>query len=190
MKASHLILAALLTCNLIYAEQQPPNIVIIFADDLGYGDLGCYGSKNPTPRLDQLAAEGFRSTDMNVPANVCSPSRAALLTGRYPMRNGHPIYKTDHHLRADTYFGLHPDEMTLAELLKPAGYYSMAFGKWHLGFNIEGSHPMDVGFDAYYGQPHNYGGKFHHDAKYLYRNRTVEEKNVKFTTITPSYNHR
>ncbi len=76
----------------IQADQ--PNIVLIFADDLGYGDLGCYGAKYPTPALDQMAEEGFRSMDMNVPANVCTPSRGAILTGRYPIRNGLPTYRT------------------------------------------------------------------------------------------------
>ena len=91
MKHKLFSIAFLLICVALAqlsAADRPPNIVLIFADDLGYGDLGCYGAKYKTPALDQLAAEGFRSTDMIVPANVCSPSRAALLTGRYPMRNG------------------------------------------------------------------------------------------------------
>ena len=73
-------------------KRKPPNIIVIFADDLGYGDIGCYGAKGiKTPHIDALARGGFRSTDFFIPANVCSPSRAALLTGRYPMRAGYPI---------------------------------------------------------------------------------------------------
>lgn len=169
------------------AEQ--PNVVIIFADDLGYGDLGCYGSKqNPTPAIDQMAAEGFRSTDMNVPANVCSPSRSALLTGRYPMRNGHPIYRANYYKKAGGFYGLHPDEITIAEMLKPAGYHSFMIGKWHLGFNTEGSHPMDAGFDQYWGLPHNYAGGSHKTSKCLVRDREIVERKVPFGKITPTYN--
>ena len=109
-------------------QATPPNIVLIFADDLGYGDLGCYGAKYPTPALDTMAAEGFRSTDMISAANVCTPSRAALLTGRYPSRAGLPTYRNPTKTEHD---GLHPDEITIAELLKTAGYRSMAVGKWH-----------------------------------------------------------
>jgi arylsulfatase A-like enzyme len=141
------------------AELAKPNIVVIFADDLGYGDLGCYGAKYPTPALDQMAAEGFRSTDMISAANVCTPSRAALLTGRYPSRAGLPTYR----IRGKTgHYGLHPDEITIAELLKTAGYRSLAVGKWHIGFLMEGAHPMDQGFDGYFGLPYNYSTR--HDS--------------------------
>ncbi|WP_244651392.1 MULTISPECIES: sulfatase-like hydrolase/transferase [unclassified Lentimonas] len=165
-----------------------PNIILILADDLGYGDLGCYGANYPTPALDQMAAEGFRSTDMISAANVCSPSRSALLTGRYPMRNGHPYYRSDYHTKSGGCYGLHPDEITLAELLKPAGYRSFAVGKWHLGFEMEGAHPMDAGFDTYYGLPHNYGGKVHATARALIRDHEVLSMKVPFQKITPSYN--
>lgn len=170
------------------AESSKPNIIVIFADDLGYGDLGCYGAKYPTPALDQMAAEGFRSTDMISAANVCSPSRSALLTGRYPMRNGHPFYRSDYHTKSGGVYGLHPDEITIAELLKPAGYRSFAVGKWHLGFEMEGAHPLDVGFDSYYGLPHNYGGKVHATARALIRDREVLSMKVPFQKVTPSYN--
>lgn len=181
-------LIGLITIATTLASEKP-NIIIIFADDLGYGDLGCYGSKkNPTPALDQMAAEGFRATDLNVPANVCSPSRSSLLTGRYPMRNGHPIYRANYYAKKNGYYALHPDEITLAELLKPAGYHSFAVGKWHLGFNTKGSHPMDVGFDQYWGLPHNYGGKDLKTSRCLVRNREVKAKNVQFAKVTPTYN--
>lgn len=167
---------------------QKPNIVLILADDLGYGDLGCYGAKYPTPSIDKMAAEGFRSTDMIVAANVCSPSRSAILTGRYPMRNGHPFYRSDYTTKSGGYYGLHPDEITLAELLKPAGYHSFAVGKWHLGFHMEGAHPLDAGFDTYYGLPHNYGGTLHETGRSLIRDREVLQKKVPFQKVTPSYN--
>ena len=171
---------------------QKPNIVIIFADDLGYGDLGCYGSTtNPTPRLDQMAAEGYRSTDMNVPANVCSPSRSALLTGRYPMRNGHPMYRQNYYApKSGAFYALHPDEITIAEMLKPAGYHSLMIGKWHLGFDEEGSHPMDQGFDQYWGLPHNWGGTNWPTNKKLVRDRTIEKNLTSFKQVTPTYNTR
>ncbi len=168
-----------------FANTQPPNIVLIFADDLGYGDLGCYGANYKTPALDQMAAEGFRSTDMIVPANVCSPSRTALLTGRYPMRNGLPAYRTPD---KSWDYALHPDEITIAELLKPAGYRSLAVGKWHIGFEREGAHPLDAGFDAYFGLPYNYSKKHDKWNQALFRNRDYETENVAFPAITTRYN--
>jgi len=180
----------LLICFSILAHgQQPPNIIVILADDLGYGDLACYGSKkNPTPRLDKMAAEGFRATDFNVPANVCSPSRSALLTGRYPMRNGHPIYRANYYSKLYEFYALHPEELTLAEMLKSAGYHSLMIGKWHLGFDTEGAHPMDQGFDQYWGHPHNWSDTSHETSKALVRNRTIERSNVPFPEMTPTYN--
>lgn len=188
-KILSLVSAALWTVNpLSAAELQPPNIVVIFADDLGYGDLGCYGAKYKTPALDKMAAEGFRSTDMFVASNVCGPSRTALLTGRYPMRNGHPYYRSNYQTKSGSFYALHPDEITLAELLKPAGYSTFAVGKWHLGFWEKGAHPLDTGFDTYYGLPHNYSGKAHPSAKSLVRDREILEKKVPFQKITSSYN--
>ncbi|MEN9633816.1 MAG: Arylsulfatase [Verrucomicrobiota bacterium] len=126
-----------------------PNIIVIFADDLGYGDLGCYGSKTiSTPRLDRMAKEGARFTDFYVAAPFCSPSRAALLTGRLPARCGVPyvLFPTEH-------TGLPPSEVTLAELLKPAGYATACVGKWHLGWHRE-LRPLQQGFDEYFGLLH------------------------------------
>ena len=97
-------------------ETNKPNIIILFADDLGYGDLSCYGAQDVnTPNIDALAAEGLRFTDFQVASSVCSPSRAALLTGRYPMRNGFPVAqgKIEKHKN----YGLHSDEITIADLL-------------------------------------------------------------------------
>src|SRR3954469_14519348 len=123
----------------------PPNVVFIYCDDLGYGDLGCYGSSNRTPHIDRLGAEGARFTQFYAANPVCSPSRAALLTGRYPTRVGvpnvlMPVDKT----------GLAETERTLAELLKPQGYKSMIIGKWHLGHQPQ-MLPTNRGFDEYFG---------------------------------------
>lgn len=124
---------------------RPPNIVVILADDLGWGDLGVYG--HPvirTPRLDAMSREGIRLTSFYV-APSCSPSRAALLTGRYPIRTG-----VNHALGPDELTGLPPSEITLAEALKAAGYRTALVGKWHLGTQ-PGTLPMDQGFDQYFG---------------------------------------
>jgi len=131
------------------AEQ--PNFVIIFTDDQGYNDLGCFGSKTiETPNIDRLAAEGRKMTNFHVPSSVCSPSRAALLTGCYPKRVGmhkHVIFPANKH-------GLHPDEMTIADLLKQKGYATACFGKWHLGHTPE-LLPTSQGFDEYFGIPYS-----------------------------------
>ncbi len=123
-----------------------PNIILVFADDLGYGDLSCYGSPvNQTPHLDRLASEGIKLTSFYAAASVCTPSRAALLTGRYPLRAGQP-----HNLGPDSPAGLPLSEETLASALKEQGYRTAAFGKWHLGA-VEGYFPTDRGFDEYFG---------------------------------------
>ena len=131
-----------------------PNIVVILTDDLGYGDIGCYGSRTiATPRLDRMAQEGLRLTDFYVAAPFCSPSRAALLTGRLPARCGVPyvLFPTEH-------TGLPPGEVTLAELLKPAGYATACIGKWHLGWRKE-LRPLQQGFDEFFGLWHANDGE-------------------------------
>lgn len=163
-----------------------PNIILIFADDLGYGDLGCYGSPVKTPQIDRLAAEGLRSTDCLVGANVCGPSRAALMTGRYPMRAGHPISR--HPTEKYAAYGIDPEELTMAELLKSAGYATKMVGKWHLGFHVEGSHPLDAGFDDYLGLHSNYSTvKNRVDERTIYRNRETVEVDIPFTKVTKLY---
>jgi arylsulfatase A-like enzyme len=143
----------LLACGLMLsaaAVAQKPNFVVILVDDLGYGDLGAYGSKTiRTPRLDRMAREGVRFTSFYAGAPFCSPSRAALLTGRYPIRAGVPnvLFPTET-------TGLPTSEVTLAELLKPAGYATAAIGKWHLGYPKE-LRAQRQGFDFFYGLPYS-----------------------------------
>ncbi len=126
-----------------------PNVIIILTDDLGYGDLTCYGSKTiSTPRIDRMATEGARFTDFYVASPFCSPSRAALLTGRLPARCGVPyvLFPSEH-------TGLPTSEVTIAEILKEAGYATACIGKWHLGWRKE-FRPMQHGFDQFFGMLH------------------------------------
>lgn len=136
--------------------RQPANLVVIFADDLGYGDLGCYGHPSiRTPRLDQMAAEGVRFTDFYSAAEVCTPSRAALLTGRYPIRSGMcEMPGARRVLFPNSPGGLPPEEKTIAELLKPRGYATAHIGKWHLGIHA-GARPNEQGFDYSFGLPYS-----------------------------------
>jgi arylsulfatase A len=133
------------------AEPAQPNIIVLFADDLGYGDLGCFGAKGySTPNLDRMADDGMKFTSFYVAAPGCAPSRAALLTGCYPPRVratgiGSPFVRT----------GLHPDEVTLAEMLKQAGYRTACIGKWHQGWAHQFL-PMQQGFDGFYGLPYSH----------------------------------
>ncbi len=128
-----------------------PNIVFIFVDDQGYYDLGCYGATEvKTPRIDAMADEGIRFTDYYAAAPICSPSRAGLLTGCYPRRVGNHIWVH----RADSSSGIHPDELTIAELFQQNGYATACIGKWHLGFQ-EPFLPRSQGFDHYFGLLHN-----------------------------------
>lgn len=132
-------------------EYLRPNIVLIVADDLGYGDLSCYGHPSvDTPQLDRMAREGQRWTDFYAAASICSPSRAALLTGRYPVRTG---------THGGVFFewsanGLGPEEVTIAEVLKAEGYATAMVGKWHLGHRPEYL-PTRQGFDQYFGIPYS-----------------------------------
>lgn len=128
-------------------SSKTPNVVIIFADDMGYGDLSCYG--HPlirTPNLDQMADDGIRLNSFYVAASSCTPSRAALLTGRYPLRSGLP-----HVIFPEEDKGLPASEITLAEALKAQGYRTMCVGKWHLGQTQKQYMPTSQGFDHYYG---------------------------------------
>jgi len=128
-------------------KENKPNIIIIYTDDLGYGDLSCYG--NPvirTPHLDKLASEGIRLTSFYVAASTSTPSRASLLTGRYPVRAGLP-----HVIFPNEDRGLSKEEVTIAEALKDLSYKTMCVGKWHLGQTRDEFLPINHGFDHYYG---------------------------------------
>jgi arylsulfatase A len=128
-----------------------PNVILINCDDLGFGDIGCNGARDIlTPNLDRMAAQGTRFTDFSVTSALCTPSRASLMTGKYPGRVG----LSTGVLRPDALNGLASSEITLAEVMKSAGYATGCIGKWHLGF-VKGMLPMDQGFDSYYGVLHN-----------------------------------
>ena len=140
----------------LYAASQP-NIVIILADDLGYGDLACYGSaKLTTPHIDRMATEGAKLMQFNCPAPFCAPTRASLMTGRYPFRCGmtrNPAPDGPPGSGSDA-VALPKSEVTLAQVMKTAGYATGMVGKWHLGHHA-GSLPTERGFDEYYGIPYS-----------------------------------
>ena len=145
-----LLLGLALSCA-VQAQAQP-NFVIILTDDQGYADLGCFGGDHvQTPRIDQMASEGAMLTSFYVAGNVCTPSRAALMTGSYPKRVG----LADGVFLAGDKNGLHPDEITIAEVLKSAGYATGMFGKWHLGDQPDFL-PTHQGFDEFFGLPYSH----------------------------------
>ena len=131
-------------------DRTPPNVILIFADDLGYGDVGAFNGDCPfkTPNLDRMAAEGARLTSFYVPMPYCAPSRGTILTGRYPFR--HTVVWNPAPDAGRSNFGLPPSEITIAEALKSAGYATAAFGKWHLGHQSKWL-PRTQGFDEYFG---------------------------------------
>src|SRR5437870_361872 len=136
-------------------DNHPLNVVLIVADDLGWRDLGCYGSSfYETPAIDRLASHGMRFTQAYAAANVCSPTRASILTGRYPARlhvtNFIPGDRRGRLLPPDYRQYLPADEVTLAAALKQHGYRTAIAGKWHLGGS--GSQPQDRGFDVFIGR--------------------------------------
>ena len=149
-RLSWVYLVGLLVLSPLVATAEQPNFVVIFADDLGYGDLGVYGSATiRTPNLDRMAAEGMRFTDFYATAPFCSPSRASLLTGRYPVRAGVPYVLFPTELT-----GLPPAEITIAEILSDEGYATAAIGKWHLGWP-KPFRAQRHGFDFFYGLPYS-----------------------------------
>lgn len=156
MKIHNLIYALISLLPIVHAA--PPNIILINVDDMGYGDLACYGSEvNDTPHIDRLAKEGMRFMDFYAASPVCTPSRAALLTGCYPGRVGFDVFgakKNAWVLFPGYAEGLHPDERLLPELLKEKGYATSHVGKWHLGDQPEHL-PTRHGFDSYYGIPYS-----------------------------------
>ncbi len=155
-----------------------PNVIVIFTDDQGYHDLGCYGADDiPTPAIDAMAAQGVRFTDFYSASSVCTPSRAALMTGCYPLR-----VSLTHVLFPAARIGLHPNETTIAGMLKPAGYTTACIGKWHLGHRAPFL-PTRQGFEYYFGMPYS------NDMipSILMRNEDVIEQPVRQNTLTRRY---
>lgn len=138
------------------AADHPPNFIVLFCDNLGYGDIEPFGSTlHRTPSLNRMAAEGRKFTHFYASAGVCTPSRASIMTGCYAQRVGLHLNPRDHHvLRPVSPYGLHPDEATLAEALKAGGYATAHIGKWHLGDQLEFL-PTRQGFDFFYGIPYS-----------------------------------
>lgn len=173
------------------AKNEKPNIVIFFTDDQGYADVGCYGAKGfETPNIDKLAMEGIRFTDFYVPATVCTPSRAGLLTGRYPKRAN--LHKAV--LFPFSENGLSQEEFTMAEMLKTVGYATACIGKWHLGHQ-EKYMPNNHGFDYYFGVPYSNDMDNHYYKNLdfqapplpLYRNRELIESGPDQRYLTKRY---
>lgn len=142
-----IVLSILFSC--VSKDENPPNIILIMADDMGYGDIGCYGSDFiQTPVLDKMAAEGVKFTDYHSNGAVCTPTRAALMTGNYQQRAG--LEGVIYAALDKRMFGISDSENTIAEIFKDAGYSTGIFGKWHLGYKPE-FNPTNHGFDEFYG---------------------------------------
>jgi len=191
------LVALVLTCSTAACRDTPkaPNVLIIFTDDQGYGDLGCFGAKGfTTPNVDRLAKDGIRFTDFHVSQPVCSASRCSILTGCYANRLG--IHGA---LGPNARHGLHADETTIAEVLKPKGYATGIVGKWHLGHHPQFL-PRRQGFDSYFGLPYSNDMWPHHPearAGYpklpLIENDTIVDDDVTAAdqaTLTARYTER
>src|SRR5688572_27032460 len=154
------------------ADARKPNLVIFYADDLGYGECGVYGCKDiPTPHIDSIAKNGVRFTQGYVAATYCSPSRAGLMTGRYPTRFGHEFNATARRS------GLSLEEPTIAERLKSLGYATCAVGKWHLGGEAgKEYYPTSRGFDEFYGTLNN--TPFFHPTNFIDSRESLEIKKI------------
>jgi arylsulfatase A len=169
-----------------------PNIVLINCDDLGYGDLGCYGSEwNDTPHLDRMAEEGMRFTDFYMASPVCSPSRGAMMTGCYPRRIGFGTFEGRWVLFPGQGVGLNTEEITIARLLQGQGYATKIVGKWHCGDQPEFL-PTRHGFDSYYGLPYSNDmgrqvGRLHYPPLPLLRDEEVIQQQPDQASLTERY---
>jgi len=169
-----------------------PNMILINCDDLGYGDLGCYGSKvNKTPILDRMARGGMRFTNFYMASPVCSPSRGAMMTGCYPRRIGFGNFEGRWVLFPGQPVGLNPEEITVAKLLKRAGYATKIVGKWHCGDQPEFL-PTRHGFDSYYGLPYSNDmgrqvGRMHYPPLPLLRDEEVIQEQPDQASLTERY---
>lgn len=170
-----------LTASLVGAESSRPNLLLLFVDNVGYGDLGCYGNRDAiTPRIDRLAREGVRCLDFYIASPSCSPSRGAILTGRHPERNGlnyqmssNPAIHTE---------GLPLSEVILPQYLRPLGYACGAFGKWNIGFD-PGQRPTERGFDEFLGHR---SGNIHY-YKHLYHGQNDMRRGAEVVDLRGRY---
>jgi arylsulfatase A len=162
---------------LAQSRSQLPNVILIVADDLGYGDLNCYGSSIPTPNVNGMARDGVQFSQYYAASPVCSPSRASLLTGRYAPRTG-----VSYVLQANDTHGLLATEVTMAEMLKSAGYRTMCAGKWHLG-SLPQFMPNSRGFDQFYGLPYSVDMS----PLPLMQNTKIIEEPANLNTLTERY---
>ncbi len=188
------LLILMLDCVASFAQTPKPNFVVIFCDDLGYGDIGPFGStKHRTPNLDRMASEGMRFTSFYVTSGVCTASRSSLMTASYPRRvNMHQDARDRWVLFPVAKKGLHPDEVTVAESLKEQGYATAVIGKWHLGDQPQFL-PTRQGFDYYFGIPYSNDMYEHKNGQAewpplpLLQGETVIEAPVDQVTITRRY---
>ena len=178
------VIAAAMSIASGFADTTKPNVIFILMDDMGYGDVSCYGAtKVDTPNIDRLAAGGLKFTDFHTAASICSPSRAAFLTGAYPQRAG--LYMGINPKReAHWFLGLDPGEITIAEQFKKSGYTTAMVGKWHLGMEEEFSY-FHQGFDHYYGAPENMS-----HSPLFYDEREIIYKKAPLTKLTELYTAR
>ncbi|MBA4056652.1 MAG: N-acetylgalactosamine-6-sulfatase, partial [Marivirga sp.] len=196
MNRIYILLILFLIGNSVFAQDtKKPNIIIIFADDLGYGDLEGYGAPYPTPNILALQREGMKFTSFYSQPQ-CSPSRAALMTGCYPQRVGipwvvgpeGPAWTSD-----KSFIGLHPDEKTLPEMLKEVNYTTGIIGKWHLGHDSQHL-PTHHGFDMFFGLPYSNDMWPSNSADFpdlpLIEGEKIIEKNPDQTQLTKRYTER
>ena len=176
------IVGMLISGQCLAENPEQPNVIFFLADDMGYSDVSCYGAKKvATPNIDAVAASGIRFTDFHTGSSICSPSRAAFLTGSYPQRCG--LYMGINRNRPQHWFlGLNPDEITLAEQFKSKNYQTAMIGKWHLGSEPE-FHPSQHGFDSHYGMADNAGHStvFYDNEKIVYQKTPLNQLTKLYT---------